>query len=148
MATTCRVSFNVNVRTLRAGDALHVCVAEPGAGAAAVFDPARSVPLVRQEEAGGGTPNVATAADAPIFSVWCTPKPLTVPWGVQVKYKYCVFNGGAFAYWEKLSGDTRTLPSTTGKVRAAAVRQHTGRGGAVRAGWLAAPLRVCSATTG
>ena len=116
-STNCKLTFNVNCRSLGAGEALHVCVLE---GASTQFDPSSCIPLVRTEEPLDSTPKVGPAAE--LFSVWSTPKPLNVPWGVQLRYKYAIFTNGAFASWEKLSGDGTRSVTISGKVRCAALR--------------------------
>lgn len=106
MATTVKLSFNVHCRALKPGEAVHVCLADPGSSS---YDASKSVALTRTAADGGDTP--APAA----FTMWSSSKPLTVAWGVQLRYKYAVFLHGAFAYFEKLSSDDRrVVPS--GKV--------------------------------
>eukprot|EP00968_Pinguiococcus_pyrenoidosus_P019693 scaffold2171_cov253-Pinguiococcus_pyrenoidosus.AAC.7 len=45
-------------------------------------------------------PQVTTPEEYP---VWRTLHPLVVPRGVALTYKYCIFEGGSFKRWEKLS---------------------------------------------
>ena len=103
-AQSCKVSFNVSTaaRPLRAGESLHVCLAEPVTSGDSLFDPSKSVPLIKQEDSGQDSSGTA-------FSLWSTSKPVTVAWGVQFKYKYAIYANGGFSYWEKLTGDNRAM---------------------------------------
>ena len=133
MATS-RVSFSVSIsdasHALRADDAVHVCLALDPTGA---LDASRSIALVRMDDPAAAALSAAapsgadsSAAAGGASSVWRSAKPLSVPWGVQLRYKYAVKSAGSEQLvWEKLSGDVRMLVPA-GKVRARVGKEAAG----------------------